>query len=154
MGLSSQGQGYPSSQPQLGLHELLKAKHHFIRISPIPGGAAVLGAQVLQAGSNEVLLLALKQHSGEHPSCCDLIAFQTVMPIRVLHLIPRSHPSCWWQSITSGQPNSSIDLGSMPCAQQVLLCPALLHPPSMRPALPTPLCPSLKAFPSSHWPSE
>lgn len=35
---------------QFGLHELMRAKHHFFRVSPIPGGAAVSEAQVLQAG--------------------------------------------------------------------------------------------------------
>lgn len=39
-----------SLQLQFGLHELLRAKHHFFRVSPIPGGAAVLEAQVLRAG--------------------------------------------------------------------------------------------------------
>lgn len=50
MGLSSQGQDHSSLQLQFGLHELLRAKHRFFRITSISGGAAVLEAQVLQAG--------------------------------------------------------------------------------------------------------
>ena len=69
MELRSQGQVYPALQSQFGLHELLRAKHPFFRINPNPMGAAGLEARVLQAGnsvwadsagSNEVLLLALK----------------------------------------------------------------------------------------------
>lgn len=50
MGLRSQGQVHPVLQSQFDLRELLRAKHPFFRINPIPGSAAVLEAQVLQAG--------------------------------------------------------------------------------------------------------